>query len=629
MGFVGLHVLAAGSGGESEVLPPGARLLFDGEGLLNVCLRGDASEYGGDYPSLDLRASSILKQLAESGFKVEVFLGGDGRRRARAALLQRDRRRKEWSDLEASCRAEADVGAFPAPRLAATVFDAALRWAAETFADLTIVRCEDEAAREMALACLADPNAVILGDSGSLLFRGAKLVQLDQLDRALSGLPVFVSMRADLASALGLRSEDKLVELALLMGDDSTCRLLCGVDFAAEGNSQQPPLTSEPEALLMWYRAEEDVRLAPRTEEAKRAFEFSRAFYELDVLDGWPSDAASDAADGSPADAASDDGSPAPALFSECDDDDVELRAVVGLVRKTIFPEPAEDFFDGLASTLRQSCTAAQLRALRIMYEGPVDASELGTPDWNDVVALYQIQNYFAKSGALQKCDAQCAKNVFHGPAFHAAAKRLRCEGLADGVIEEAPLPATEGLAADDECDEAPLRAPTFLPVDAQFLAERDDESDGERDDSPLPAPEGAADGECDEAPLEGLAADGERGDSPLPAPEGLAADDEVPLSAPSSLPINAQGLAERDDECDVEIDDSSECDEVPLPVPSPLSINAQGPDDECDDLRSEAPLPAPEGLTADDECGEAPLPAPSPLPIDAQGLAERDGERD
>ena len=449
MGVRGLKKLAK-KHGTIAIVPRGATLHIDASGLMGVLLRGDRFEYGGAPHALEAALADFLLGLLDRGYACCVYRDGSGRRmKARTAAKRLAKRAEEWAALERYARRGADDAAprrpveeLPAPYLAKKVFGAALdRLALLGDPRLTVVRCAEEADPEIARAAAADGGYVLGEDSDYLLFRDVTYVSLDDGRRLLDGKPVAVYTRAALAASLGL-SEDVLVELALLLGNDYTGHFTAD-DYAIEGLGEK--LRRSPDALASWLAEHTDEHWrAPPVDGDGGALDFSRALYDLRPLDAWPLDAKvkEEALDGSPAVDAG--GTCAPdgehRLF-------LRLRETLAVPGRAMELEPV---VAQLAGDLARRLDDDEADALAEMLERfPDRLLEAHLPPyWSDAQAAYRYQYAVAKSGIFDHVGTLVRPNavraLFHGPTFHA---------LRAGA---APAPAPP-----------PAAAAAALPIDA------------------------------------------------------------------------------------------------------------------------------------------------------------------
>ncbi|KAH8060933.1 hypothetical protein JL722_4223 [Aureococcus anophagefferens] len=247
MGVRGLKKLAK-KHGTIAIVPRGATLHIDASGLMGVLLRGDRFEYGGAPHALEAALADFLLGLLDRGYACSVYRDGSGRRmKARTAAKRLAK------------RAEESFGAA----LAKKVFGAALdRLALLGDPRLTVVRCVEEADPEIARAAAADGGYVLGEDSDYLLFRDVNYVSLDDGRRLLDGKPVAVYTRAALAASLGL-SEDVLVELALLLGNDYTGHFNAE-DYAIEGLGEAAAVARRPGVVARGAHGRALARAAAR-----------------------------------------------------------------------------------------------------------------------------------------------------------------------------------------------------------------------------------------------------------------------------------------------------------------------------------------------------------------------------
>ena len=471
MGVRGLQTLAQRRGGATlETIDADTVLLIDGSGLCMHLLRDQRYEYGGDMGALDDATTAFLERLLDRGFRVVVYLDGAQRRmKAHTADTRLAKRREEWASLEryadGSETPRRPAGDLPKPALASRVFEACLkRLDAPKIRKLTVLQCQEEADQRIAIdACRR--KAVILGaDSDFLVMRDVRYVQLEHAARVAEGKPVAVWTRRGVAAALNL-SEALFVEACLLLGNDYTGH----IDFDVEA-------PQKPEQLMEWLAGFDEEMHLPGHEGVL----FSRALYNLQSLAAWPLDPPRVHDDGAPA--LVPEAPPAQRAPPET------LDAIMDAVRALVVAPGGDHLLDPILESVRAQLAACLDRitaqALSGMLRSTCEdlaAMPCGAPPlYADVVAAYRYQRVLAASdlfrflGAGARFDGP--RRLFHGPGFHALARRLRSRGDDGGeprghdqadkpaagfrVLAPAPAqttPLTRGLAA----------AVAGLPIDA------------------------------------------------------------------------------------------------------------------------------------------------------------------
>ncbi|KAH8071535.1 hypothetical protein JL720_11420 [Aureococcus anophagefferens] len=407
MGVRGLKKLAK-KHGTIAIVPRGATLHIDASGLMGVLLRGDRFEYGGAPHALEAALADFLLGLLDRGYACSVYRDGSGRRmKARTAAKRLAKRAEEWAALERYARRGADDAAprrpveeLPAPYLAKKVFGAALdRLALLGDPRLTVVRCVEEADPEIARAAAADGGYVLGEDSDYLLFRDVNYVSLDDGRRLLDGKPVAVYTRAALAASLGL-SEDVLVELALLLGNDYTGHFNAE-DCAIEGLGEK--LRRSPDARRRGSRSTRTSTGARRRSTATAA-RWTLAARSTTCGPGRRplAKVREEALDGSPAVDAG--GTCAPdgehRLF-------LRLRETLAVPGRAMELEPVvAQLADDLARRLDDDEADALAEMLERFPDRLLEAHL--PPYWSDAQAAYRYQYAVAKSGIFDHAARSC-----------------------------------------------------------------------------------------------------------------------------------------------------------------------------------------------------------------------------
>jgi len=280
MGVRGLTTLVKQRGRTAaEEVPAGSVLLVDGSGLVNFLLRGDRFELGGDYARLERMVETYVDRLRKT-YRVVVYRDGEKRRMKEATRLKRlEQRREEWRTLETWVSTTGRfVGAaaaqLPRPTLAYECF-----YLCVARLGVKIVDCEEEADQELAKA----RGYVLAEDSDFMVFRQCRYVPLEEFEKLASKRPVRVYDRDSVAAALDIAPAERLVDLAILLGNDYTGHL------PRQDLAKLCPLNDKapPDQVLRWVV---DQPPTWRVDAGGDEVAFSRAFYDLEPLDAFPFD---------------------------------------------------------------------------------------------------------------------------------------------------------------------------------------------------------------------------------------------------------------------------------------------------------------------------------------------------
>eukprot|EP00536_Pseudo-nitzschia_multiseries_P013275 jgi/Psemu1/290763/fgenesh1_pg.555_\ len=144
------------------------------------------------------------------------------------------------------------------------------------------VECSEEADIELAKRASGDDRAYVLGlDSDFFFFKGIQYIPLYQLVIEPSGFRAFVGRRSDLAELLRFENEDRLIDLALLMGNDY-------VDANSSLNVPKSVDLSDIQSMIYYLQCHEDYEATGKNKEGQDAVSFVRSLYNLHNLDAFP-----------------------------------------------------------------------------------------------------------------------------------------------------------------------------------------------------------------------------------------------------------------------------------------------------------------------------------------------------
>jgi HrpA-like RNA helicase len=302
---------------------------------------------------------------------------------------------RRWEGLYLYCRDGSRDSLFPLPPLAQEQVFRTVR----DMEGVEVVNCSGEADAVMASMCSMDPSfrTFVLGqDSDFYLMKGIRYIPFDSLVLDSPGcFSARVFERSRVAAEL-LLSEEKLVEAALLLGNDYTSHLhLQDRENATRGVGP----------LLNWIREQPDnYQVGSPDLSDDGCLNFARALYDLDVnaLNQFPDDPECSIHSGAPEVKLEPFGRPLALLHDE------ESAAMAALECYTLSSNPIDP---------------AQLEALQQVIQGyrspyPKEAH----PDWSDVEVAYRFQVLLGK--LLREREAPAA--YFDGPSFHYLARLLR-----------------------------------------------------------------------------------------------------------------------------------------------------------------------------------------------------------
>ncbi len=145
--------------------------------------------------------------------------------------------------------------------------------------------CMEEADLALAQASSGDSLSYVLGfDSDFFFYKGIQYIPLNQLSTRPSGLHAFVARRSELSRLLGFgqnNNDDRLIDLALLMGNDYVDPYLC------LETPKEIDLMSV-QSMVYYLQCHEDYFVVAKNEKTAASVEFVRALYNLQSLDAFP-----------------------------------------------------------------------------------------------------------------------------------------------------------------------------------------------------------------------------------------------------------------------------------------------------------------------------------------------------
>jgi 5'-3' exonuclease len=242
----------------------------------------------------------FVETLQRHHIKLHVYWDGDARRMKAATTSKRkETRDSEWSHLKqyslygvvpthpsssssstSTTRCRKDwLYNFPMSRLLLHTVKHAL----SQYDAVNMIQCEEEADRQVAYASAQDPNCYSVGlDSDYCLFPNTRYIPLNTLNASGSVVSATVLTRSQLAEQLDLPSEQCMVELAILMGND----------YVENTKHSQLDFTSgKVEDILNHIREQdEDYRVTTKVPQVQQAIDFTRALYEFQDLSDFPFD---------------------------------------------------------------------------------------------------------------------------------------------------------------------------------------------------------------------------------------------------------------------------------------------------------------------------------------------------
>lgn len=238
----------------------------------------------------------FVSGLKRNGSDIVVFWDGPARR----GKIGTDKERKVQRDqqesyLELFCNHGTIISAskkkhrkyvfewqqdFPFSKLFSTCVRHALQ---EEGGDIIeSVECSEEADVELAMRASGDGRAFVLAfDSDFFFYKDIQYIPLDQMSLQPSGFHAFVARRSDLANLLGFDNDDRLIDLALLMGNDY-------VDPSVSLDVPKSIDLRSVQSVKFHLQCHEDFQVTAKNKEGEEAVNFVRSLYNLHSLEAFP-----------------------------------------------------------------------------------------------------------------------------------------------------------------------------------------------------------------------------------------------------------------------------------------------------------------------------------------------------
>ena len=144
-----------------------------------------------------------------------------------------------------------------------------------------MVECTEEADLELALEAKGKEHTFICGlDSDFFFYKDINYIPLNQISIQTSGIHAFIARRSDLANLLGFDNDSRLVDLALLMGNDYVDSLSLDLPDEIELDNVQ--------SIVFYLQCHEDFEVIAKNEEGKAAVKFVRSLYNFYNLEEFP-----------------------------------------------------------------------------------------------------------------------------------------------------------------------------------------------------------------------------------------------------------------------------------------------------------------------------------------------------
>ena len=240
---------------------------------------------------------SELKNSDDSIKQIKVFWDGTMRRhKAGTDLKRRAFRKEQESNLEMFCkhgsikkfkknnRKSKHIcelkDDFPFSKLFLTCVRHALQEDVQN-PIVDMVECTEEADLELALEAKGKEHTFICGlDSDFFFYKDINYIPLNQISIQTSGIHAFIARRSDLANLLGFDNDSRLVDLALLMGNDYVDSLSLDLPDEIELDNVQ--------SIVFYLQCHEDFEVIAKNEEGKAAVKFVRSLYNFYNLEEFP-----------------------------------------------------------------------------------------------------------------------------------------------------------------------------------------------------------------------------------------------------------------------------------------------------------------------------------------------------
>ena len=226
----------------------------------------------------------FVTSLTSKGLKLKIFWDGDGRRfKAETSKKRFNQQSSKWNTLHQYCLfgtlpfrhpcQRNFTREFPLSRLLQQQVISSLR----AMEIVTMVFCDEEADRFVAQESADDPDCFCVGlDSDFCLFPRTKYIPLTTLNAAAGSTLVTGCLitRQLLSEQLQLPSDDFIVELALMVGNDYIAHTGSRLDDIVETLRDK----------------DENYRVTSKDKQLQRAIDFSRALYNFGDLSDFPFD---------------------------------------------------------------------------------------------------------------------------------------------------------------------------------------------------------------------------------------------------------------------------------------------------------------------------------------------------
>jgi len=146
------------------------------------------------------------------------------------------------------------------------------------------IECPEEADVALAQTASGDSLSYVVGfDSDFFFYKGIQYIPLNQLSIQPSGLHAFVARRSELSRLLGFDNDDRLIDLALLMGNDYVEPYLC------LETPKEVDLTSV-QSMIYYLQCHEDYFVTAKNDNTRAPVDFVRSLYNLHSLEAFPLD---------------------------------------------------------------------------------------------------------------------------------------------------------------------------------------------------------------------------------------------------------------------------------------------------------------------------------------------------
>ena len=409
-----------------ELIPRGSTLAIDGNGLAhylhNVAYSRHFTQVTGASASngngsltmsqvtlclpqsmplslLDEVTREFIGRLEYNQMKIVVYWDGEGRRMKAGTTQKRfDDRTTEWGHLQQYCIygvlpfkdiCERNFRRnFPASRLL-------LQQVRITLRDLPLVQnvhCAEEADRLVAMASANDPSCYCVGmDSDYCLFARCKYIPFNTLDASGDTVSGCVVRREQLAQAFELPSEELMVELAILVGNDY-------IGHPKDAKLSFSAKTTE-EALEHLRDQEPGHKVSTRGgDHIQRAIDFTRALYEFESLEDYPLDDPDEIREANKSQVENKSQSERPLLPASFVLEDLAVTDPLDSSIRDVVTRCIQTYIDGAAGSEETPMVSQEqlntfLQLHMSLFFGVSKRSDTPSrPEWKDVLASYMIE---------------------------------------------------------------------------------------------------------------------------------------------------------------------------------------------------------------------------------------------